>query len=1123
MIRIASGKRRTTSPCASSRSASSAGVLDADERRSSRATAGSRSRPRAARSRIRSRSATVCSTSSRGLAQRGRGDAGGRRGDGRGRRGAGRARARPRARRPRSRRAARPARTPSRACGARSGSARSPISGTTRLAAVLEVRLVDDDRRLRQARARARRSPAGSTSSPVGLFGLQIQIEVGAARAPLGDGSRALDAARDRVERIGGRRDAGPRCPGRGRCARRARSGRPRPRRRRSAPARRRRTRRPPPAARGTCPPGTRSGARSSRRAAPAARPGSGGHVRVEPDHLRRDAARGGRRPPRPWRPRRTARSPSGSATRGGSRPVTTGLRRGGVQRQPLERGRAPRRSARTAASPSARRAHELDRLEERLQAEPARAARQPARRQDVVRAGGVVAEHRGRVPRKTVPALRPPAAAPRGRRRAARGARARTRSRARAPPRATSTSSIRARPSTRGGDRVGERSRSSSRASPRCRARARPAPAGRRRTTSRIGRLVGDDEHLARPRGQVDRDRGSTTSSFAAVTQRLPGPTILSTAGIVSVPYASAATAWAPPIGVDLVESRARARSRAPRRGGRGVHDRDAARRRPRRAGTAAITSEEASTAPALRGRRSRPSRAAASGARRRRPGPARRWCPAGRCGAWTASTASASAGRPRAKPRRVGAASSSALPGRAARPAARRRAAPPSRAGLVSPRSRTSATISATRAQHVVESDRSLTAPAARPGRRGSRRRRPPSSGGSRSQISSASTAACTAICPGSASGSTDGAPIPGSSSRIRGQRGLRRVQHHVAAAAGGDDACEHQLEPVDQLAALVERPRFAISTASESKQRADPPEPVHARRRPGRDEVDDRVRQPEPRRRLDRARDGDELGLDADRARARPRRHRIGGRDAQAGEVGERPLRRAAAGTAASSVQRAKPSSASVTTSAPASTTRFAPVIPTWTTPSWTYSGMSCGTHEQQVDRRVLRRGRAARARPPRSESPAAASSSSAGGAIRPFEGTATSSRPFARPALIVLAPACAVRREREPVAAGAVAEPLRHAGDGRRARVHAARRSPGTGSLCSSRRAICQRWASASSSPSVQRSRRKRLASSRVRRLSTASASSSRPCERLRRHVGGSLVGSLALICLTMLAC
>ena len=39
------------------------------------------------------------------------------------------------------------------------------------------------------------------------------------------------------------------------------------------------------------------------------------------------------------------------------------------------------------------------------------------------------------------------------------------------------------------------------------------------------------------------------TTWRFASATQRLPGPTILSTRGIVAVPYASAATACAPPI----------------------------------------------------------------------------------------------------------------------------------------------------------------------------------------------------------------------------------------------------------------------------------------------------------------------------------------------------------------------------------------------------------------------------------------------------------------------------------------------------------------------------------------------------------------------------------------------
>ncbi len=38
-------------------------------------------------------------------------------------------------------------------------------------------------------------------------------------------------------------------------------------------------------------------------------------------------------------------------------------------------------------------------------------------------------------------------------------------------------------------------------------------------------------------------------TRRFAAATYALPGPTILSTAGTVAVPYASAAIACAPPI----------------------------------------------------------------------------------------------------------------------------------------------------------------------------------------------------------------------------------------------------------------------------------------------------------------------------------------------------------------------------------------------------------------------------------------------------------------------------------------------------------------------------------------------------------------------------------------------
>jgi hypothetical protein len=42
---------------------------------------------------------------------------------------------------------------------------------------------------------------------------------------------------------------------------------------------------------------------------------------------------------------------------------------------------------------------------------------------------------------------------------------------------------------------------------------------------------------------------QSDATWAFAAATYALPGPTILSTRGIDSVPYASAATACAPPI----------------------------------------------------------------------------------------------------------------------------------------------------------------------------------------------------------------------------------------------------------------------------------------------------------------------------------------------------------------------------------------------------------------------------------------------------------------------------------------------------------------------------------------------------------------------------------------------
>ena len=316
-------------------------------RRSSRRTAGSRSRRRAAPSRIRSRSAIVSLDVEPRVAQRGGGDPrrrARRRAPGRG---GGRARARPRARRPRSRRAAPRGRTPSTACGSRSGSASRRSAGRPS-----SRRTRSTPRRRRPPRPGATRASAaissGSTSSPVGLFGLQTQTRSAPAGSSVELG--ALDPGGDRVERVGrllARTRAGP---ARGTSARRARSARRRRHRGRSAPARPRRRRPPPRAARGTCPRGTRSAARSSRRAAPAARPGSGGTFCVEADDL-------GRVQPVPARaislersrPRRTARTASGQ------RPALTS------PRPPLPRRGAGRPSSsarvstvsRTAASAS--------------------------------------------------------------------------------------------------------------------------------------------------------------------------------------------------------------------------------------------------------------------------------------------------------------------------------------------------------------------------------------------------------------------------------------------------------------------------------------------------------------------------------------------------------------------------------------------------------------------------------------------------------------------------------------------------------------------------------------------------------------------------------------------------
>ena len=97
-----------------------------------------------------------------------------------------------------------------------------------RLAAVLDVRLVDDDGGVRAPRRRGRRSPRARRARPSGCSGCRSRR--GRASAGSSVSSAPSIAGRDRVQRStsgASRRRAGR---ARGRCARRGRSARPRPR-----------------------------------------------------------------------------------------------------------------------------------------------------------------------------------------------------------------------------------------------------------------------------------------------------------------------------------------------------------------------------------------------------------------------------------------------------------------------------------------------------------------------------------------------------------------------------------------------------------------------------------------------------------------------------------------------------------------------------------------------------------------------------------------------------------------------------------------------------------------------------------------------------------------------------
>ena len=232
-------------------------------------------------------------------------------------------------------------------------------------------------------------------------------------------------------------------------------------------------------------------------------------------------------------------------------------------------------RASRITAGPSRRSVRGLGlddarALDEIVDAERRGEARRAAGRQHVIRPGEIVAERLGRV-------LARGRSRPRGGRVAsqrcgsphqrARGARARCGWRSRSPRRrvARDERPCRSAASARRGDRPPRQSSRAARRAPPRRARAsargrasrrprpragraRPARACRRRRRPASARAVGDDQHLARAGDHVDVDARRSRAASRSRRRCFPGRRSCRRAGSCSVPYASAATACAPP-----------------------------------------------------------------------------------------------------------------------------------------------------------------------------------------------------------------------------------------------------------------------------------------------------------------------------------------------------------------------------------------------------------------------------------------------------------------------------------------------------------------------------------------------------------------------------------------------
>ena len=187
---------------------------------------------------------------------------------------------------------------------------------------------------------------------------------------------------------------------------------------------------------------------------------------------------------------------------------------------------------------------------------------------------------------------------------------------------------------------------------------------------------------------------------------------------------------------------------------------------------------------------------------------------------------------------------------------------------------------------------------------------------------------------------------------------ERALGRVQHQVAHRARLDDAAQDRREIAS---AAVVRLRARDQHGLGREERAERAEPVRAQGVAARDEVDDRVGEPEARRDLDGAGDLDELDLDAVLGQQLPREPRIDRRDAVAVEIGERRRIGDSSGTAASRRARAEAEPEQLADLGAALAHEVGAGDAAVDDAVLDVLGDVGGTHEQHLDRRVPARER------------------------------------------------------------------------------------------------------------------------------------------------------------------